>query len=507
MKTFKKILSSLLVCALIFGVGAFGAYAATVPADPANLRANKALYKEGEYISIFWDAVSGATDYWVNIYDRDNGEKVYSIKNGTETSISIVTGLPPAGNYRLVVLAGNSEGYSAGNNAFYFTVYNTVPDPISVLSTEKELYSESESIVVAWDFVPTADKYTVMLPDGSEVKLSNVNKYTIAPHPAGTYEVKVKPGNSYGYSDYSVCTFSVYNSAPEAPENLKVSKNTYSDCETPCFSWDFVYNATEYGYSVSKDGEIITSGKTENTNISLDALASGNYVFSVKSVNSIGESGSVSVNFTVYHEEYTLSYDLNGGTGSFASQSGGKTYTIYAHMPQKSGYNFGGWINPDSPADVVYNAGDSITITKNTTLVAVWSEIPPEPVKIPTISFTNTLPSSFNYGDMMIMKVAVTDAPEGAKIVWETAGNGVSISASPDGTSCTVTSTGSGTATVTAKLVDANGSAIKNANGADISVSKEIKSNAGFFQKIISFFKNLFGLNRIVAQALSIIVK
>lgn len=508
MKTFKRILSSILVCALIFGIGAIGAFAATVPADPDNLRANKILYKEGEYISIFWDAVEGATDYWVNIYNEENGEKVYSIKNGTETSISIVRDLPPAGDYRLIVLAGNAEGYSKGNNQFCFTVYNAVPKAPENLAPKNTLYSDSENIVITWDLVSAADKYIITLPDGTEVQLGNTKRYTISPMSAGTYEVSVKAGNSLGYGKSSVCSFTVYDTAPEAPQYLKAGKYLYSNYEEARLSWASVSNATEYSYSLSKDGETVDSGKTEETNRIFAPLTPGNYMFSVKSVNAIGESESVSVEFTVYLEEYTLSYDLDGGTGDFADHTGSKTYTVHAETPVKDGYEFCGWINPDSPADITYNPGDSITISEDTTLLAVWKEIPlppapePEPVKPASISFKKSTPSSFNYGDIIIMHVTVTNQPENTKIVWETTGSGVKISASQDGTSCTVTSTGSGTATITAKLVDSNGNTVKNEDNSEVSVSKEIKSNAGFLQKIISFFKNLFSLNRIIAQSL-----
>ena len=99
------------------------------------------------------------------------------------------------------------------------------------------------------------------------------------------------------------------------------------------------------------------------------------------------------------------------------------------------------------------------------------------------------------------MKVDCANAPDGSKIVWE-ATSGVSISASADGKSCRVTSTSSATATVTAKLGNADGTPVRNADGSDVSVSRQIKSNAGFFQKIISFFKNLFSIDRIIAQAI-----
>lgn len=500
MKTFRKILSSILICTLIFGIGAVGVYAVTVPSDPANLRANKSLYKKGEYISIFWDKVDGATDYWVNIYDANSGEKAYSIKNGNENSLSIVTELPPAGDYRLVVLAGNAAGYSAGDNVFLFTVYDSVPKAPENFSPVRDLYSDSENVVLKWDAVSAADKYTVILPDGTEIPLGNVRRYTVGKFGAGTYKVGIKAGNSLGFGNVSECTFTVYDTAPEAPKSIETKKNLYSNYESVTVSWTSVHNATEYSYTFSKDSENLASDKTESTSISFDPLAPGEYSFSVKAVNEIGESESVNVDFTVYLEAYTLSYDLNGGTGNFAPQSGNKTYAVYSHKPEKSGYEFVGWSNPASPITAFINPGDLLTLSEDTTLVAIWNELPPEPVIPATIAFTNSSPSSFNYGDIVIMKADFANAPQETKIAWE-ATNCVSISVSEDSKSCEVTSTGNGTATVTAKLVDSNGKALKDADGNEISVSREIKSNAGFFQKIISFFKNLFSISRIIAQA------
>jgi len=57
-----------------------------------------------------------------------------------------------------------------------------------------------------------------------------------------------------------------------------------------------------------------------------------------------------------------------------------------------------------------------------------------------------------------------------------------------------------GTKTVEVKLEDADGNAVYNSSGAEISDSEEVTVNAGFFQKIISFFKNLFRMDRTVIQ-------
>ena len=69
---------------------------------------------------------------------------------------------------------------------------------------------------------------------------------------------------------------------------------------------------------------------------------------------------------------YTLTYNANGGSGAPSAQTG-TTLTISGTIPTKSDYTFKGWSTSSSATSVSYNAGDSITITKNTTLYAVWS--------------------------------------------------------------------------------------------------------------------------------------
>ena len=59
----------------------------------------------------------------------------------------------------------------------------------------------------------------------------------------------------------------------------------------------------------------------------------------------------------------------------------------------------------------------------------------------------------------------------------------------------------SGNAEITVKLVDGEDNVLVNAKGEEISDSQNVTVKAGFFQKLISFFKNLFGISRIVEQA------
>lgn len=89
---------------------------------------------------------------------------------------------------------------------------------------------------------------------------------------------------------------------------------------------------------------------------------------------------SPNVTITTQGKKLILSYDAQGGSGSFAAQEGFADSTGYAtfvipnYSPVKSGYTFIGWALTPSAATAEYGSGDSIKINKDTTLYAVYRE-------------------------------------------------------------------------------------------------------------------------------------
>ena len=106
----------------------------------------------------------------------------------------------------------------------------------------------------------------------------------------------------------------------------------------------------------------------------------------------------------------------------------------------------------------------------------------------------NSGAKTINYGETLKLMATVTDKPANAKIYWyvdgEQKGEGEIFEVKFE----------SGTKIITVKLVDENGVVYQNANGEEISENENVTVNAGFFQKLISFFKNLFRMNRTVVQ-------
>ena len=108
-----------------------------------------------------------------------------------------------------------------------------------------------------------------------------------------------------------------------------------------------------------------------------------------------------------------------------------------------------------------------------------------------------------NYGDKVRIEAVIDkEVSSGCYIGFTVTGEGAKITTETlDGHYyCYVEGTGSGSATVTAKLYLSDGTVVKNLNGEDVADSQDFTMKAGFIQKIISFFKDLFGMNRVTVQ-------
>lgn len=102
--------------------------------------------------------------------------------------------------------------------------------------------------------------------------------------------------------------------------------------------------------------------------------------------------------------------------------------------------------------------------------------------------------TTISYGDAIILYADVTGTlPEGAYIKWTASNSNFSYFASGDGTTCTISPSSSGDTIFTATVYDSNGNVIS-------SDEQVMTSKAGFFDKIIAFFKKLFGLTKTIPQ-------
>ncbi len=101
---------------------------------------------------------------------------------------------------------------------------------------------------------------------------------------------------------------------------------------------------------------------------------------------------------------------------------------------------------------------------------------------------------TINYGETLKLTAVTDGKPADAIIVWYVDGVRKGV-----GETYSVTFE-SGTKTVEVKLEDTSGKVLKDASGNEIKDSEKVSVNDGFWQKIVSFFKNLFRINRTVEQ-------
>lgn len=101
------------------------------------------------------------------------------------------------------------------------------------------------------------------------------------------------------------------------------------------------------------------------------------------------------------------------------------------------------------------------------------------------------LPSTttIGYGDAIILHADLQNMPAGGTIKWTASNDNFEFDVRDNGASCKITPRKSGGTTFTATIYDANNNVV----GEDM---QEMTSKAGFFDKIIAFFKGLFGLTK-----------
>ena len=102
--------------------------------------------------------------------------------------------------------------------------------------------------------------------------------------------------------------------------------------------------------------------------------------------------------------------------------------------------------------------------------------------------------TTISYGDSIILYADLTQTlPSDWLIKWESSNGNFDMRVSEDGTTCKISPNSSGDATFTATVYDADGNVIS-------SDEQTMTSKAGFFDKIIAFFKSLFGLTKTIPQ-------
>ncbi len=112
----------------------------------------------------------------------------------------------------------------------------------------------------------------------------------------------------------------------------------------------------------------------------------------------------------------------------------------------------------------------------------------------PILNIRTPSTTTVRCGDAIILHADLSETlPSGWSIKWTASNGNFDMDVSSDGTTCKISPSSKGDTTFTATVYDAQGNA----------VSKDeqvMTSKAGFFDKIIAFFKKLFGLTKTIPQ-------
>ncbi len=378
-----------------------------------------------------------------------------------------------AGGITVLNLGTIENCYYLDNNS-----YGVIVDQGSA-SIDKCTESEmaSESTYKDFDFENT----WAMGEDGVPVLIATLPKHTVKWVVDGVEteaivaeKAKIEKPENPSKQGYDFAGWS-----PAVPERMGEADVTYTAKWTPRNDTKYVVETYVQGldgkYTVSKENK---QGTTDAKATAAAPAKTGFGIDKAKSVleGNIAPDGSLVLKVYYNRNSYELTTVIDGKSSTEKIKYG--EAVTAPKVADKTGYEFAGW-SPEFPATMP---------AEDVKVEAVYD-------CIAEISIANNPGSkTIKYGETLRLTANITDKPDDAVIAWYLDGAKVG-----EGESCDVTFE-SGTKTVEVKLLDAEGNVLQNADGNEIADSEEVTVNAGFFQKIISFFKNLFGIDRTVVQ-------
>lgn len=161
---------------------------------------------------------------------------------------------------------------------------------------------------------------------------------------------------------------------------VSCDKNEYYDTDSVKAKWNSVTNATGYILTVTDiSGATVYTKQLSGKNSTEHSfsLNAGTYCVKVQAVGASGISSN-SFELNVKRKYFTVSYNLNGGSGEIApgTKTAGKTVTLTTARPVREGYAFLGWSLTPTSYLASYSGGESLSDDKDITLFAVWQKYP-----------------------------------------------------------------------------------------------------------------------------------
>ena len=411
----------------------------TLPGIVKDLHCDKKVYNTNESITFTWSAVPTATEYWVYLWK--DGVQLFQFNCGTNTSF---TQAPSSeGSYTLIIRPGNASGFNDSSPRCNFVVTNKIPDVVTDLRCDKEVYSTNESITFTWSAVPTATEYWVYLwKDGVQLFQFNCGtntSFTQAPSSEGSYTLIIRPGNVNGYNSSSTpCSFKVKNNEP-----IKTYTVSYN-----------INGGT---------GSIENQTKIHGENLTLSSAKPTGKSFTV---NYNANGGNVSASGKTVSQTFTSWNTAKNGSGKTylpgEIYSDNANLTLYAQYsnpsvgtlptPTRSGYTFDGWYTAKDGGTKV---SEPLKVTANITLYAHWTKIEQHIPTVKSVKIDDN--AEINYKSSYKISSEIT-AESGAEYTaeWQSSNPKVA-SVDKNGN---VTALKKGTAKITCTVTDSYGNTV-----------------------------------------------
>lgn len=210
---------------------------------------------------------------------------------------------------------------------------------------------------------------------------------TVSGKPTGTDPLDI----SYLYNTEPVNCFAIYiepkgsSSIPVTDVSISGSTSVNIGSTITLTATTSPTNATDrhVTWTITSGSSRATINSTSNTSSGgtcvIEGVSAGSVI--VKATASDGSGKSATKTITVNAEEttYYLNFDKKGGSGgpsdmSQSSTASSYTFTIPYTEPTKNGYTFKGWSTSSAATTAQKQPGETISISSNTTLYAVWEE-------------------------------------------------------------------------------------------------------------------------------------
>ncbi len=316
---FSRNLSYHLFGDITFPSGTGGLYYLTNKGNDYNQVGQVVNCSTSSVVSLLKQALPGDVIQYKSSYT--NPQHTCIVKNVTDSEITICEAITTDGvyYYRIRTIALTTTGVESWNSSnpsrcgfgkfnssgYGMTIYRyknvekapeytSIPDPVTNLKSNKEVYNSSESITFTWDAAYGAETYWVYLwKDGVQLfalNCGNNTSFTQAPSSPGNYTLYIRPGNSNGFNESSnSCSFIVTNDVPKPVVKISSNKEIYNSSEYINFNWEPVYGAQTYWVYLWKDGVQLYAYECGNkTSFIQGPSASGKYTLIIRPGNMNG---------------------------------------------------------------------------------------------------------------------------------------------------------------------------------------------------------------------------